>query len=139
MRVDLLTVVALQIMPTGSGWMSGSDITLAFAGQTITGVYVTGLTFRESYRGDGRLDYIEPARRLSGRWSVVADTFCTLYDTVPTGGCYRVQRIGDNCFEFYWAAADEGGAEDGSPTRPRWTARGWRVDRLATCPAEPIV
>ena len=37
---------------------------------------------------------------MTGRWSVVADTFCTIYDGSKTGGCFRVRRVSANCYEI---------------------------------------
>lgn len=109
-----------------------------FAGKTIDGYYADGTTFTETYEGDGRIRYIERNRNMVGRWLVRAGTFCTIYDTSPTGGCYRVTRRGANCFEFYFVARDEGQAER-EPGRPSWTAQAWIKGPIATCKDEPIV
>ena len=46
-------------------------------------------------------------RECGGHWSVASGTFCTIYDDDPTGGCFRVQKTGANCFEFYFVARTE--------------------------------
>lgn len=110
----------------------------AFGGKTIDGHYADGVTFTESYAADGRIDYRERGRDMTGRWSVRAGTFCTIYDTAPTGGCYRVVRKGANCFEFYFVARDEKIAES-RPGQPSWTAQAWVKGQHATCKEEPTV
>jgi hypothetical protein len=120
-------------------WMGDADIKAAFAGTTIEGVYSNGETFDESYMANGRIDYVEARRKLSGHWSVVNAQFCTIYDTSPTGGCFRVTRIGPNCFEFYFQTRDEKQAAEPDPGQPSWTARGWRKGEKATCNEQPVV
>jgi hypothetical protein len=120
-------------------WMSDAALAAAFAGTTIDGHYSDGTTFTESYRADGRLDYRERARALEGHWSVVNGTFCTIYDTSPTGGCFRVTKVSANCYEFYFQARDEAEAARPDVGRPSWTARGWRNDQPTTCTERPSV
>jgi hypothetical protein len=120
-------------------WMADGDIRAAFAGTTIEGVYATGLTFVESYAANGRIDYAETGRKLAGQWSVVNAQFCTIYDVSPTGGCFRVTRLGDNCFEFYFQSRDEQKAADPQPGTPSWTAQGWRRGEKPTCKDQPAV
>jgi hypothetical protein len=122
-----------------SSWMSGRDLAEAFAGQTIDGYYVDGTKFSESYGHDGAIDYREPNRRMIGTWSVVADTFCTIYSTMPTGGCFRVTRTSVNCYEFYFQARTEAEAAAPDRGRPSWTARAWRKDRPSSCAEAPTV
>lgn len=120
-------------------WMGADQIKGAFAGQDVAGYYVDGTTFTESYGSDGRIDYRETNRRMSGSWSVVSDTFCTIYDTSPTGGCYRVHQTSANCYEFYFVARDEREAAAPDPKQPSWTARGWRRSQPSTCADAPVV
>ena len=120
-------------------WMTDSEIRGAFSGRTIEGAYSDSMPFTESYFDTGRLDYIEPQRRMTGRWSVVESTFCTLYDNGGGGGCFKVRQVSGNCYEFYFAAFDEEDLAEGSDERPRWTARGWRKDVPSTCVAVPVV
>jgi len=117
----------------GAAWLSGKDIERTFSGRTLKGHYADKRPFEETYKPDGGLVYEEPFRRLTrGRWSVRADAFCTIYETDPTGGCYRVRRVGPNCWEFYFIARTEELAEE-NPGRPSWTARGWYRDQPASC------
>lgn len=121
-------------------WMTDHELRRAFKGTTIEGHYADGRTFVESYAKTGALDYREPARnrRQAGHWSVVAGTFCTIYDTSPTGGCFRVRRHSENCFEFYFQARTEAQARSPEPGRPSWTARGWRQGEPSTCREKPV-
>jgi hypothetical protein len=125
-------LAALAEQSPSPAWMGDADIRRAFAGQTIDGHYANGQTFTESYLAGGRIDYREQARTLTGRWSVEAGTFCTIYDTSPTGGCFRVRQLSANCYEFYFVARDESEAV-ARPGKPSWTARGWHNDKRSTC------
>jgi hypothetical protein len=122
-------------------WMAAADLKATFAGTTITGHYADGRPFKESYAKNGRLKYVEKLnhRTQVGHWSVIAGSFCTIYDLNPTGGCFRVRRHSANCFEFYFLTRTETQARRPEPGRPSWTARAWRVDRPSTCNEKPIV
>jgi hypothetical protein len=139
--IAALLVAALVASPAAATprWMGDLDLRLSFAGRAIDGHYASGLTFTESYLENGRLDYREPNRQMAGRWSIVAGTFCTLYDVSPTGGCYRVRRESDNCYEFYYVAPDENEAASSDTNRGSWTARAWVTDRPSTCRNQPTV
>lgn len=120
-------------------FMTDSQISAAFGGRTIDGAYADATPFTETYHADGRITYLETGRNMSGRWLVQEGTFCTLYETSPTGGCYRVVRKGSNCFEFYFVARDDAQVRRGDSTRPSWTAQGWIKDRPSSCREEPAV
>ena len=122
-----------------AGWMAETALAEAFSGTTIDGHYADGRTFEERYHRDQRIDYVEPGRESSGRWSVAAGAFCTIYNDDPTGGCYRVRRIGKNCFEFYFVARSVSEAVVRPLDTPAWTARGWRRGETSTCLDDPIV
>lgn len=135
----LSSVLATLFMPSGAtparavdSWMSEGEIDAQFRGVAIDGHYASGRTFSESYGRDGRLEYRERDRHTRGRWSIEAGTFCTIYDQDPTGGCYRVKRVGGNCFEFYFVARTEEQVRR-DPGAPSWTARGWVKSAPATC------
>ena len=125
--------------PAAEKWMGDADIRAAFAGATIEGAYGSGDTFVESYLPDGRIDYVEARRRMAGQWSVVNAQFCTIYDVSPTGGCFRVARRGDNCFEFYFQSRDAAKAAAPDEGKPSWTAQGWRKGESPTCKEQPAV
>ncbi len=89
---------------------------------------------------NNRLEYTEDERRNTGKWSVIAGTFCTIYDSMPLGGCFRVHRASANCYEFYFQAEDEQTARDRKRQgRPSWTAQAWRKDAISTCSDVPSV
>lgn len=116
-----------------SEWMGESALNRAFSGKTIEGHYSDGGTFVESYEGDGRLNYKDQKREQRGRWSIQAGSFCTIYDVDPSGGCYRVQKVSENCFEFYFAARTVEQAQSEPSGKPSWTARGWVKGEPQTC------
>jgi hypothetical protein len=116
-----------------SEWMGESALNRTFSGKSIEGHYADGATFTESYDSDGHLSYSDERRQTAGRWSLQAGTFCTIYDADPSGGCYRVQKVSANCFEFYFAARTVEQAQRGGD-RPSWTARGWIKDEASSCP-----
>lgn len=105
-----------------SRWLSDDGIRKALAGKTLEGRYANGRAFTETYGEDGRVSYLERGEKIFGRWSVASGTLCTIYDSDPTGGCFRVTRVSKNCYEFYFAARTEAAAPGSD--RPKWTARG---------------
>jgi hypothetical protein len=121
-------------------WMGDAEIDATFRGKTIQGHYVDGNGFTEAYRPDGSIDYQERSVSHGGQWSVVGGAFCTIYTTLATGGCYRVRRVSDNCYEFFFAARSERDAADGRLSRrPSLTARAAVADRVSTCDERPAV
>ena len=105
-------------------WLEDGAIRGALGGKTIEGRYASGKHFTERYLANGRLEYLEGGNTMSGYWSVTAGTLCTIYDFDPSGGCYRVTRVGANCFEFYFASRTEVTAPGPEGSEPKWTARG---------------
>ena len=110
---------------------SEEELANTFGGQTIDGHYPNGHTFTETYKVEGRIDYRDDYRSSGGRWSVTNGSFCTIYDSDPTGGCFRVMRSGPNCFDFYFIARTEDEAM--APRSPDWSAQGWLRDQASTC------
>jgi hypothetical protein len=136
----ILALATAAAADTALNWMTDKQLRASFAGHGSEGHYRDGRTFRESYAADKRLEYIEGGRTETGYWSIVAGTFCTIYDGIPSGGCFRVHQLSDNCFEFYFQARDERrAAEPEDRRRPSWTARAWRTDKLSTCDERPTV
>ncbi len=119
--------------PQGALWLKGDAIARALDGKTIEGRYTSGRPFTERYLSGGRVEYIERGHTTSGRWSVTAGTLCTIYDDDPTGGCFRVAKVGANCFEFYFAARTEEAAPGPDGSTPKWTARGSVSGEPAAC------
>lgn len=105
-------------------WLSNGEIMAALAGKTLEGRYASGRAFVERYGAGGRVDYLEKGQTIGGHWSVTAGTLCTIYDTDSTGGCFRVVKASDNCFEFYFVTRTEEAAPGPATARPAWTARG---------------
>lgn len=110
--------------------MDGAAIRQAFAGVTLAGIYADGVWFRESYAGDGAIDYTDDRGSDRGRWSVIGNIFCTFYDKLA-GGCFAVERESANCFTFYSVDILARRAE-------AWTAHGWNTASPATCPAPEV-
>ena len=119
-------------------WMSDEAIKTAFAGVTINGIYVDGLTFTETYAAAGDIVYQDPRKAMTGRWSIINQSFCTLYNGGISGGCFKVAQQSANCFEFYFQSSTEAEAAKPAPGQPSWTARGWNSARLSTCDEKPL-
>ncbi len=119
-------------------WMNDDEIRRAFAGISIDGTYIDGLSFTEVYADDGCIDYRDKRKAMTGKWSIVNNSFCTLYDGIITGGCFKVLQRSANCFEFYFLASTEIEAAKPEPRRPSWTARGWNKAKPVTCEEKPV-
>lgn len=116
-------------------WLSPDEITEALAGKTLEGRYASGKAFTERYHADGRVEYIENGGfTTSGHWSVTAGSFCTIYVGDASGGCFRVGRVGRNCFEFYFITRTEDEAAKRDNENPSWTARGSVSSEKTACP-----
>lgn len=124
----------VALAETGTLWMKEQALDKAFRGKTIEGHYSDGRIFKERYDPDGALYYKDDKRVHYGRWSLQAGTFCTIYNFDTSGGCYRVHKLGPNCFEFYFAVRTTQEAKNGDGGTPSWTARAWRSDEASTCP-----
>lgn len=122
-------------------WMTDAELRASFAGTTIDGQYVDGRSFRERYETGGALVYDEQAgkRRMTGYWNIVSGRFCTIYDGVASGGCFRVRQVSGNCFEFFFETRTEEEARRSTLRKPTWTARAWRIDLVSTCEERPMV
>jgi hypothetical protein len=105
-------------------WLPGTEISRLLGGKMLEGRYASGRAFIERYLPDGRIEYLEDGNAIGGHWSITAGTLCTIYDTEPAGGCFRVSRSGANCFEFYFVARTEATAPGPEGAKPSWTARG---------------
>jgi hypothetical protein len=131
--VLVMTTTVASAAGDAGVWLPDADIAAALGGKTIEGRYANGRAFTERYLTDGRVEYMENGQAMGGHWTVTAGTLCTIYDSDPAGGCFRVSRTSANCFEFYFAARTEEAAPgpDGSP--PQWTARGSVSGDSAAC------
>lgn len=129
----ILACLSLTAPAFGGRWLSDSEIASGLGGKTLEGMYATGSRFTEKYLTGGRLEYVENGQTLSGHWSVTAGTLCTIYDTDPSGGCYRVAMSGKNCFEFYFVSRTEEAAPGPPEAKPGWTARGAVDGQIDAC------
>lgn len=106
MRIWVLVFTMIGISHAFAGEMSflkGPDILSMLAGKTVRGAYADGTAFTETFWPDGKDTYWDPRGSSTGRWSIARDLMCFEYDTQynMAGGCFRVQKVGANCFEFY--------------------------------------
>jgi hypothetical protein len=116
--------------------LDGPTIIKIFDGKAVTGVYADGTPVRESYDTGGGMNYWDPSRVTTGTWSVVNNQLCTFYnDPEMSGGCFRVEQVSANCFDYLVAATST--AEALAPSdQPRYTARA-SIDGIPeTCPDE---
>ncbi len=130
-----IAAALLLLVAAGSvfaGERLGTDaIAATFKGMSLDGIYRDGEFFSETYAEDGTIRYHGLAGADRGEWSAASNRFCTFYEGAE-GGCFFVERDGDNCFTFF---LDEGGATP-KPAAD-WISRGWDRSRKATCPAAP--
>lgn len=128
-------------------WMTESAMRDAFVGKTLEGHYGNGRSWIETYTKDGRLDYREGPREAKGTWHFRGAVFCTFYDAAYrpmfNGGCWVVQKVSANCYEFYLAPPGlrppEADADEEPDAISRWNARGWRREEPSTCGERPTV
>jgi hypothetical protein len=116
--------------------LDGAALISLFEGRGVTGVYADGTAVKETYRQGGSIDYWDEFRTAKGTWSVVNNLLCTFYDDIEmSGGCFRVEQLSANCFD-YMALASSPGEALAPMDKPRYTARA-HVDGLPdTCPDE---
>lgn len=140
-RFGLLLAGSLAASPVQAqtALMTGTEIRQAVAGKTLDGVYPDGLAFTESYASDGKIDYRETNRPLTGRWTIEGPVFCTLYDGGNGGGCWRLRATGANCFTFFNAAKPKAGAKTAGAVGREWGAMAWRQGEPSTCEGRPTV
>ena len=129
----LVTIGQLSGHAQAKDWLTGVEIEAGLGGKTLEGMYATGRRFTERYLPGGQLEYVEDGNVMTGHWSVTAGTLCTIYDTDPTGGCYRVAQSGSNCFEFYFVSRSEEAAPGPPGVKPDWTARGAVDGQVDAC------
>jgi hypothetical protein len=120
--------------PKGSVVLDGPAIIKVFENQMVTGVYADGTPVKERYALGGGIDYWDSYRSSKGTWSVVNNLLCTFYDnTEMSGGCFRVEQVSTNCFD-YFALADSTEEALKPEGAPRYTARGHIEGLPDTCP-----
>jgi hypothetical protein len=145
MRVRLaaiVTAVVLLAVPARSqgfierNAMGRDEIVAAFVDQQLSGVYPSGIPWSELIRSDGTSDYREGGNRREGLWWMRGDDFCFRYNIPFSGGCFRVVRIGTNCYELYAVNPGEVPAP-GPQVGASWNGRMWRDDTAPTCEERP--
>lgn len=132
-RITGVTAIMISAAAAaGDPWMNEADLAATFTGATLEGKYGSGRSFSEVYLKDGSLEYREAAATIAGKWTLEAGAFCTIYDNDSSGGCYRVKKVADNCYEFHFVARTKQQAH-ARPERPSWTARGSIVGKPGNC------
>jgi hypothetical protein len=114
--------------------MDGPTLIALFEGHSVSGAYVEGKPFRETYAVSGAIDYWDSDVTTTGQWSVANDLLCTFYAGL-NGGCFRVRRISSNCFDYYTATTEPPSATPPAETA-FYTARGALTHLPSTCPVE---
>jgi hypothetical protein len=135
----VLAAAAAILIGSEPAALSGPEIIAAFESKTITGSYADGMAFRESYHGNGRLNYQDPRGNFTGNWSITNNLFCTFYDQQSdggslAGGCFRIEKISGNCYDFLVAAGSNEEALNPSG-KPGYTARASISGAASTCPS----
>jgi hypothetical protein len=132
----LLLVMLAQAKPVPH-FMGDAEIDRAFRGVTLKGEYADLSLWTESYLENGEADYEDARGPVKGQWSVVNGHFCTLYEEVITGGCFKAVHKSSNCFEFYSSANTPGETTDPKGDQ-HWVARAWNKDKPSTCTVETV-
>ncbi len=135
-KTAAFAALLLAVLPTKGlpgEWLTAEDLRTTFEGKTVDGEYPNKRSFRETYETGGAVAYEDDRRSSTGHWSIKAGSLCTIYDDDPAGGCFRVQKAGPNCYEFYFIARTEEGAEKAPSDKPSWTARAWMAGKPASC------
>jgi hypothetical protein len=140
MRFLYLVFWLAGLSPTWAGDISvlkGPDILAMLSGKTVRGAYADGTAFTETFWPDGKDTYWDPRGTTTGKWSVARDLMCFEYDSESnmSGGCFRVEKNGSNCFEFY-AVAKSVNDVPLPGTKPRYVARASADGVEGACPAE---
>jgi hypothetical protein len=140
MRVLLLVFLLASVGEALAGntvVLKGPDILATLSGKTVRGAYADGTAFTETFWPDGKDTYWDPRGPTTGHWSVARDLMCFEYDSEfnMTGGCFRIERYGANCFDFYGVSQS---MNDPAPAqkKPRYVARASVDGAEGTCPVE---
>lgn len=123
--------------PPNAEWMTADAIRSEFSGTALAGVYPGGKTWAEDIFADGTTDYREAEIRRPGQWWTTALEFCFSYPEPGVGGCFRVTKVGVNCYELYDYSSEFGRAEAPPLQKGSWNGRMWRTQAPHTCEATP--
>jgi hypothetical protein len=117
--------------------LKGPDIISALSGKTVRGAYADGTAFTETFWPDGKDTYWDPRGTSMGQWSVARDLMCFEYESEfnMAGGCFRIEKTGANCFDFY-AVSNSMNDKVPADKRPRYVARASADGADGTCPVE---
>lgn len=139
----LLTLLILLHAPAIAGaaddrvWMSEAAIRAELTNRKLAGQYPNGIRWSEVIHTDGTTDYEEAGIRSRGRWTLSGSVFCFKYDTPLAGGCFRMIKVGSNCYELY---VERNFLEPPPVSRDReqvaWNGRMWRAAEKDTCSNE---
>lgn len=130
--VVVLGAVAPAALADERIWMPEAAIRAELIGRKLTGIYPSRVPWSEEISADGTTDYVERGIRSVGRWTLKGPVFCFTYDVPLAGGCFRMIKLGSNCYELYVErevpldrppATDEVG----------WNGRMWRATERPTC------
>jgi hypothetical protein len=145
MRAAILVVLTLHgaIVSASAfaqrAWMQEAEIRKDLTGLRLTGLYPSNIPWTEDIRPDGTTDYMEGADRRPGRWTVDGELYCFVYALPHQGGCFRIVKHSQNCYELYTASI---GGVAPSPPPPAsamsWNGRMWREAERGTCEEKPI-
>lgn len=121
-------------------WMGEAAIRKDLVGHKLAGTYPSGVTWSEEIRQDGSTDYQEAGLRSRGNWTLDGQQFCFTYVDMLPGGCFRMIKLGSNCYELY---IQRDAAAEAEPEPPgegiAWNGRMWRATEPATCEEKPSV
>lgn len=128
--------VHAQDRPRG-GWMAEDAIRSEFTDRLLNGIYPNTNPWSEHLFANGTTDYREGDKHWIGRWWTEDRAFCFSYPPPGIGGCFRVVRLGSNCYELY-EAGDAIGRGQGRPEdADLWNGRMWVAEKPATCDEQP--
>jgi hypothetical protein len=123
--------------PRLTTWLTAGQISDEFSGRRLEGTYPSGVRWSEHIAADGSTDYVEGDKRWRGVWWLEERAFCFSYPPPGIGGCFRVRRSSENCFDLYEVGIADAQGEDAPLLPDRWNGRMWHGDRPLTCEAAP--
>jgi hypothetical protein len=134
--VAMVQPVQATDQPKSPVALDGPSIIRIFDGKSVSGAYADGTPVKETYKTGGGIDYWDPYRATTGTWSVVNNLLCTFYnDDLMSGGCFRVEQVSANCFDYFALAGSTTEALNPAE-KPRYTARASIEGIAETCPDE---
>ncbi len=133
------TAVAAEEDRSDLVWLSGDEIRASFSGKPLAGLYPSNRSWTETIGADGSTEYREGSTHWRGRWWIRDREFCFAYPPPGVGGCFRVTRISENCFELYQFDGPAAGEDTPPNIANLWNGRMWHVDKPTTCEARPTV